>query len=315
MAKRRISKKDLEKVRQLDLLTYFQNYEPDELIKNGQNDFKIKSHSSLHLSNGMWCHWASSTGGVSALDYFIKIEGWDFLDAALHLNDLIKNQQPTKISQQIKTNIPFHLPYPNINNDIIIQYLTKERCVDKQIVEYCIDNHLLYEAQKDHSVIFVGYDQNHSPKYAAKRSTNSTFKMDIAGSNKENSFNMVNDLSKSLYVFESAIDLLSYLTLLKKQGREYLNDNYLSVAGATLIGKSIEESSVPIALENFLNYNPNIKTIHLYLDNDKAGKDTTSKILYHLKNKYTIFDNSPKKYKDINELLVKKYQNRHIHER
>ena len=70
--KKRISTKDLKVVRQLDLLTYFQNYEPEELIKNGRNDYKIRSHSSLHLSNGMWCYWAKNIGGVSALDYFIN---------------------------------------------------------------------------------------------------------------------------------------------------------------------------------------------------------------------------------------------------
>lgn len=302
--KKRINKKDLEEVRKLDLLTYFQNYEPDELIKNGRNDYKIKSHSSLHLSNGMWCHWASSIGGVSALDYFIKIQGWNFLEAALYLNELIKNKTPIQSKQIIKKNIPFRLPNPNINNEIAINYLTNIRGLDKEIVQYCIENDLIYESIEDHSVIFVGFDENHFPKYAAKRSTNSTFKMDIAGSLKANCFNIINNSSHVLHVFESSIDLLSYLTLLKRNGKEYLNDNYLSIAGATLIGKSIEQTSIPIALENFLNHNPNIKTIHLYLDNDKAGKETTSKIIYHLKKVYNIYDNSPHRSKDLNELLI-----------
>lgn len=33
MAKRFISKKDLDRVKELDLLTYLQNYEPQELVK------------------------------------------------------------------------------------------------------------------------------------------------------------------------------------------------------------------------------------------------------------------------------------------
>lgn len=314
--KRKISKNDLNEVRKLDLLSYFLNYNPDELIRNGRNDYTTKTHSSLHMSNGLWCYWSDTKGGYSALDYFIKVENWEFLDAALYLNSLIKDKKPVmKISHSNK-NIPFRLPNRNENNARVIEYLTKERCIDKEIVDYCIRNNLLYECQKDHSVIFVGYDHRNYPRYAAKRSTNSSFKMDIAGSKKTNSFNIINDKSKKLFVFESAIDLLSYLTLVKNSGKEYLNDNYLSIAGASTIGKKIEETTIPIALKTFLDYNKNIQEIFLCLDNDKAGKDTTNKIIYHLNDKYKMYVRSPIKCKDINELLVKRFHsNKHIRER
>ena len=305
-SKRKISKSDLNEVRKLDLLSYFLNYDPHELIRNGCNDYTTKTHSSLHMSNGLWCYWSDTKGGYSALDYFIKVENWEFLDAALYLNSLIKNKKLViKISNSNK-NIPFRLPNRNENNAKVLEYLTKERCIDKEIVNYCIKNNLLYECQKDHSVIFVGYDYRHYPRYAAKRATNSSFKMDIAGSKKANSFNIVNDKSNKLYVFESSIDLLSYLTLLKNSGKEYLNDNYLSIAGASTIGNKIEETTIPIALKTFLDYNKNIQEIFLCLDNDKAGKDTTNKIIYHLNNKYKMHIRSPIKCKDINELLIHK---------
>ena len=64
------------------------------------------------------------------------------------------------------------------------------------------------------------------------------------------------------------------MTLLKRSGRDYLKDNYLSIAGATIIGKSIQDSTVPIALETFLNNHPSITNLYLHLDNDRAGKDT-----------------------------------------
>ena len=201
---------------------------------------------------------------------------------------------------------PFRLPEPNINNATAKNYLMFERGIDKEIIDYCIQNRYLYEAKKDHSIIFIGYDHHNYPQYAAKRATSSTLKIDVAGSNKANCFNILNDQSKVLHVFESAIDLLSYLTLLKRQGRNYLNENYLSIGGATILGSRIEEASIPIALETFLKCNPNIQEINLYLDNDKAGKDTTKKIIYHLNDQYIIHDNSPYRVKDMNELLKKK---------
>ena len=46
--------------------------------------------------------------------------------------------------------------------------------------------------------------------------------------------------------------------------------------------------------------------IKLHLDNDRAGRDTIQIIHHHLNEQYEIYDCSPKNYKDINELLIKK---------
>ncbi len=55
MAKRFISKKDLARIKELDLLTYLKNYEPQELVKKSRNDYVTRTHGSLHISNGLWC--------------------------------------------------------------------------------------------------------------------------------------------------------------------------------------------------------------------------------------------------------------------
>ena len=288
--KQRISKKDLARVKELDLLTYFKNYMPDELVRNGRNDYTTHTHSSFHISNGLWCWWAKGIGGKTALKYLIDVEGWNFLDAALHIKKLIDHQSPIQETIRYKTKYHFHLPKPFINNDRIIKYLAEERYIDKEIVEYCIKNHLLYETEQDHSVVFLGYDSNHLPKYASKRSTNDDWKKEVMGSDKSYCFSIQNDKSNHLHVFESAIDLLSYMTLLKRNGKDYLKDNYLSIGGAMVIGKSIQDSILPIALETFLNNYKTITHLHLHLDNDKAGMDTTCKIIYHYEDKYNIID-------------------------
>lgn len=51
---------------------------------------------------------------------------------------------------------------------------------------------------------------------------------------------------------------------------------------------------VPAALNNFLKENRNINTIFLHLDNDNAGKETSSPIESILGNHYQIIDLSPK---------------------
>lgn len=314
MGKRYISKKDLARIKELDLLTYLKNYEPQELVKKSRNDYVTRAHGSLHISNGLWCWWAQNIGGRTALKYLIEVEGMEFLDAALYLKELIDKQPPVKVMQKSRSSYGFRLPYRHENNDKIISYLVNERKIDKDIVDYCIKNKLIYESSNDHAVVFVGYDNSHFPKFACKRATDSALKKDIPGSDKAYSFCIKNTKSKTVHVYESAIDLLSYMTIIKRNGKNFLADNYLSIDGASLIGKSIHDTKIPVALKCFLE-NHDISTIYLHLDNDKAGKETALKIEYHLENQYEIIDRSPKKYKDINEELLTINHISSVHER
>lgn len=135
-------------------------------------------------------------------------------------------------------------------------------------------------------------------------------KRNIYGSDKRYSFRLANTQSDVLHVFESPIDLMSFQTLEKMNNREWKHQNYLSIDGATLIGKTVEDTEIPVALEHFLKRNTQITNIILHLDNDKAGYDTLEKIKYHLSDKYEITDKSPKGCKDVNEVLTLKVLSR-----
>lgn len=302
MKRKGIPSDKLKKIKELDLLTYYTNYEPDELIPNGKSDYKTKTYSSLHMSNGLWTYWSQGIGGRSALDFFIKVKGYDFLDAVHYLNELIEKTPPSKTFQQHKTAYKFSLPRRNSNDETVKAYLTDERKIDKDIVEWCISKGLIYESLNNHSAVFVGYDPHGLPKHACIRSTSDSLKKDVTGSMKNYSFSIRNPTSRCVHVFESAIDLLSYMTLAKLHGYDYMKDNYLSISGASVIGKSIEDSSIPVALETFIK-DEFIDTIYLHLDNDKAGIDTSNKIIFHLKDKCKIYNQPPKKGKDINDYL------------
>ena len=67
----------------MDLLTYLQNYEPQELVHVAGNTYCTREHDSLKISNGKW-HWFSrGIGGRSALDYLIKVRDYRFPEAVL----------------------------------------------------------------------------------------------------------------------------------------------------------------------------------------------------------------------------------------
>lgn len=312
MRKKYIEPEELAEVKKLDLLTYLSNYEPNELVMYSKNDFGTKTHSSLHISNGLWTWWAKGIGGKSALDYLIKVEEMNFLDAALLIHECIKANPPIEVKRNVLKNIrgSFRLPYRNDRALKLYDYLVNRRHIDKEVVDFYYLNHTIYETTKDHAVIFVGYDDRGVARFGSKRATEGMDKRNIYGSDKRYSFRLANTQSDDLHVFESPIDLMSFQTLEKMNNREWKHQNYLSIDGATLIGKTVEDTEIPVALEHFLKRNTQITNIILHLDNDKAGYDTLEKIKYHLSDKYEITDKSPKGCKDVNEVLTLKVLSR-----
>lgn len=298
--KKRISKKDMERIRKLDLYSYLVNYEPNELVKDGRKDFRLRSNRSIVISikKGMWFEKSPKEGvkgGESALDYFVKIEKRDFLEEAHRILDLINEKEPIIQTVKVSHSNGFILPKRNCDNQKLIRYLVGKRKLDKGIVEYCIQNNLVYEDEK-HNVVFIGYDNDDKPKYGFKRSTYSDGKFDVEGSRKEFCFKVGNPNSTNVHVFEAAIDALSYISLKKNKGVDWKTDLYIALGGVGL--------DIPPALEMTLMWS-NIDTVYLHLDNDEAGKSSTASIKKALSEKYKVIDEHPKYCKDFNEVLVR----------
>ena len=107
-----------------------------------------------------------------------------------------------------------------------------------------------------------------------------------------------------MHLFEAAIDLLSYATFLKCEGKDYKAENLLSLSGVYQPKKEIKDSKVPIALSTILEKNPHIKTIYLHLDNDKTGRLCTMTLKELLGKDYEIVDDPPPVGKDFNDFLL-----------
>lgn len=305
MSKRYIREHALQEIRKLSAFDYLKNYQPDMLIKNGRTDYYHREHDSLHFSNGKWYWWSQGKGGTSALDYLVTVEGFDFKDACNYLLDLTKISAPVTTYYYPKQTKPFELPVKDTNNDLIIRYLCNQRKIDKDIVDYFISTNQIYQDKQFKNVVFVGYN-GEKPAYAFKRSIFKNYKLDHAGSNKAFSFSFTNSNSSILYVFEAAIDLLSYMTILKLDHQDFKQYNYLSLAGASDKIASKTEADIPIALKSFLERNKNIKTLIFHLDNDEVGIGATFKIMNVLSQKYDCIDDHPKDCKDVNEELIHK---------
>ena len=106
-----------------------------------------------------------------------------------------------------------------------------------------------------------------------------------------------------MHLFEAAIDLLSYATYLKCQGKDYRTENLLSLSGVYQPQRNISESKIPIALELFLTENPQIHTVILHLDNDRAGRISAAALKEIMRDRWEIIDDPPPRGKDFNDFL------------
>ena len=106
-----------------------------------------------------------------------------------------------------------------------------------------------------------------------------------------------------LHLFESAIDLLSYATICKMKGMDWRKEHLLSLAGVYQPREKMEESAVPLALSQYLGDHPEIKTIILRLDNDRAGRLAAKALMAVLPKNFAIEARFPPTGKDYNDFL------------
>ena len=298
-----VPKEIVKQAKEIDLLTYFMNNNPSELVKKGAGTYSLKTHDSVIISNGLWHRFSTNEAGKTALDYLMKVEKMTLQEAVSSvLNRNIESYTRTEIESNNEPRV-LVIPEKATTNKEVIEYL-KNRGIDEDIINYCITNNLIYQENKTNNVVFLGYDNQHNIKYAGCRSTNEKKIMrDAKGSSKEFSFRLLSKITNnSIHIFESSIDLLSYATLLKLKGYDYQNQNLLALAGVYQSSKNIENSKVPIAVQNFIDENKNIQDIVLHFDNDRAGRDATKALIIAL-NRYNIYDIPAPYGKDINDYL------------
>ena len=296
----------ITEAKRMDLLTYLREYEPGELVKFSSNTYTTRTHDSLKISNGKWMWWSRGIGGKSALDYLVKVRGMDFVEAVQTIMGNGSVSFPTYENIKSYEEQPLLLPEKSPTTDVVFDYLFG-RGIDYEIISYCLEQELIIESLPYHNAVFIGYDENKEPKYAAYRATNQSRIMgDCTGSKKQYSFRLTAENTGEVHLFECAIDLLSYATLMKLEGKEWRQFNLVSLAGVYSPKQKIEDSKVPVTLSRLLEKDKTIRRIILHLDNDIAGRKATKALQTILSDKYEVVDEPPKCGKDVNDFLCKR---------
>ena len=294
------SESDVSRAREMDLLTYLKFYEPNELKRLSRKVYSTRTHDSLKISNGRWMWWSRGIGGRSALDYLIKVKGMKFPDAV----GLILGTQ-TVIPKEVyhKAKPPpkkFSLPKKAENNDKAVSYLMS-RGISEEVINFFIDKGMLYQSSYRNNVVFVGYDENGTARYATMCSTNAKrFFCDVSGSDKRFSFRLTQKDAETIHIFESAIDLISYMTIVEMQGADLKNQHLVSLSGVNFTKKF---SVVPLALSSLVEKGEGIKIIHLHLDNDEPGQKVAEHLTKILSERYEVINHIVPYGKDVNDYL------------
>ena len=254
-----VTKEQIEKAKEWDLLSYLQTYEPHELKRSGPNEYCTRTHDSLKISNGKWCWNSQGIGGRTALDYLIKVRGMGFVDAVEALCGY--RAPPPQERPKPKPPKTFALPEASRCATTMVSYL-QGRGIASDLILACIKAGTLYESRRYHNCVFVGRDITGRPRFACLRGTWDNFKIDVESSDKRYNFSLpaADPKCPRLAVAESPIDTLSLATLVKLTGGDWQSSHYISLGG-----------TAPRAMLQFLHDHPEITQVSLCLDNDKAG--------------------------------------------
>lgn len=302
----RYSDEQIRQADSTDIVSYLESR--GYALKREGHQVKLPDHESLYIKGNQW-YWFSRRKGGKAISFLTEYEGMSFLEAM----KILTGEAPISDKPLVKAK-PIErpaikelmLPDPAENNNAVFAYL-KNRGIDARIIKRSIDEgsifqtNMFYLRKEDGSykkkfcppqVVFVGKDKDGIAKYACTRSCKGSEKHDAYGSDKAYAFSVPEDGSKAVWVFESAVDLLSHMTLCGYSKNDY-STHRISLGGIS-----------PVALQQFLTDHPEVRYVNLALDSDEQGRAATKSITEFLGDRYKVYDHPPMNGKDYNEDLL-----------
>ncbi len=261
------TKEQKERARNTDLVQFLRNQ--GEKLKRSGSEYEWRDGSEkVTVRGNVWFNQYEQKGG-DAIDFIRRYYNKDYPEAVAFLLNQDGSQIIHSFSAERK---PKELKPPKPNSDMrrTYAYLLLNRCIDRDVLNTFIHNKMIYEDEEFHNAVFVGYDTKGKPCHFHKRGTlsNSSFKGNVSGSIPEYSFHW-NGKSDKIFLFEAPVDMLSFISMHKK---DWFNHTY---AASCSVSDRV--------LFQCLKDNPNLKTVYLCMDNDKAGHKANRRISERLK--------------------------------
>ena len=306
----------VQSAREADLLNYFQNsgYSID---KKGSN-YYVNEFPGLCIKpdTNQWYHHYTNVGRTNnSLDCLTLVLGRNFNQAVYELtgqditsfrsSDFPKKQapeytSPPKSYPSAPAKKELQMPEQANNMRRLFAYLCQTRKIPAAIVEELVHAKLLYQSEKNGNAVFVHKNENDIPTGAEIQGTNSfkRFKGVAAGTG-ESAFTFMpfppkekGGKPKVAFIFESAIDLMSFYTFCDKK----------KLSGVMLVSMAGLKPAVPKKLE--------AEGVHVFscVDNDDAGRKFEAEN-HFVRSESVKQQLDYKGFKDWNELLVFRSEN------
>lgn len=204
-----------EQARQTDLYELLRS-QGEKLKRSGSEYEWLDGSEKVTIWGNLWFHQYDQQGG-DAIDFVRRFYNKDYPEAVEYLLDGCKGTLTVSPPIDRRPPKPFELPPRNDNIQRVYVYLLSRRGLDRDVVYTFAHRQMIYESAQYHNAVFVGFDQHGIPRHANMRGTGSesTFKGNADSSIPEYSFHWTGR-SKYLLLFEAPIDMLSFISMHKK---------------------------------------------------------------------------------------------------
>lgn len=284
-------------------------FEPVRSFKGGEelaylSPFRKEAEPSLfvNIRKNLWNDFGDIGG--NALDFVIRYRNTDVKGALEYLDTLFgrgyvstvkpqaanSNEKPNLDKEPVfllASSLPFGATAPSLVN-----YITEERKIDPEIARsYLKEVH--FTNRETGKAYFAAGFENLSGGYEIR---NPFFKSSLGA--KDMSLVTGQGAEKEVWVFEGFLDFLSKLTLLGD----------ISAPADCLVLNSVSYAEKAIEFIKSKNYT----SIKGYLDNDRAGDETTLKLQAEFGNSFFDLRSEYQGFKDLNEFLRNRENIYHI---
>lgn len=301
---KRLSEEEITATRNVSVFEYFSVVYPNDLYPVGHGEYRSHIYSSLCVNKdkGVFHYYADDKGGNNAIDFLERVEKVPFRQAVLRLNELCSGhivfQEAKKEAPPPAPKLPFRCPVPDRGGETVQAYLMR-RGISPKVFRFCWTTGRVYQTTRytHRNCVFVGFDENGTPKSAFLRSCDEKWRGDLTGSQKQYGFLIPaeNPDCTAVEIYESPIDAMSGATLRQYAHREpWRSMNYLAIGGLNYM-----------AVDYFLSRHPQVQTVFLCLDNDLRGRNFTERLTDYLTQKgLVVIDKPPLAGKDYNDQLL-----------
>lgn len=234
----------------------------EPLIQKGKRTLWDKHHS-VDFNENKWYQHSRKIGGYP-IQFLMTFFNMSYTES---VNFLQSKFNTSHINRTSKLTIP---KFDETARNITL-YLEHFRFIDSKIIKHFIDHKLIAEHLIKGHCLFLGLDNQNEIVHIHERSTHLNdfiVRKNQYGSNSNFSFNLMGK-SETLYVFESPIDLLSYISLNQDSWEEH---SYVALCGLS--------SRV---IHSLLATYPHLNKVILALDNDYVGIQASATILKELR--------------------------------